>query len=333
MILVDEQGRILFVNPQVEKTFGYKREELLQQSIEVLVPAQDRSKHVKDRQGFGAHPKARSMGAGRDLFGLRKDGTQVPVEIGLTPLISETGLQILASIIDITERKRLEAEQKRLENEVLEAGETERRRIGQELHDSLGQQLLGIAFLSGALKERLHQKSSTEASSADKIAQLLEKVMTEARKLSRELYAAELDAHGLCEALKQLVDNMSSTTNIHCRFVCDTPFVIDDKNKATNIYRIAQEALQNARRHSMATEIVVTAEFVPSGFRLTIRDNGVGFPEEDRSTGMGLKTMKYRVDILGGTFEHYTDPDGGATIACTIPLTLHRKDHAKTKSF
>jgi two-component system CheB/CheR fusion protein len=320
MILVDEQGKILFANPQAEKTFGFTKEELLGQPVEMLVPGRYRGRHTQDRSAFNAHADARAMGAGRDLFGLRKDGSQIPVEIGLTPLKSEAGLQILASIIDITERKRMEAAQKRLENEVLEATELERRRIGQELHDGLGQQLLGIAFLSGALKERLHQKSLSEAADAGQIADLLEKVIAEARKLSRELYAAELEAHGLCEALKHLVEDVGATTNIDCQFVCEKPFVIEDKSQATNLYRIVQEALQNARRHSLATEIVVTAKITPTDFQLTIKDNGVGFPPDDKSTGMGLKTMKYRVDILGGTFQACNDKDGGAVVSCTVPL-------------
>jgi PAS domain S-box-containing protein len=324
MLLVDEQGAILFVNSQAEKTFGYKREELLGQLVETLVPRAARSRHVQDRNGFNAHPDARAMGAGRDLFGLKKDGTQVPVEIGLTPLKSPNGLQILASIIDITERKRLESAQRRLENEVLEASEVERRRIGQELHDSLGQQLLGIAFLSGALKERLHQKSLSDAVDAEKISQLIENVMAQARELSRELYAAELDAHGLQEALHQLVVNMNATTNIRCQFVCECPFVLEDKARATNIYRIAQEALQNVRRHSMATELIVAATCEDDQFKLTIQDNGVGFSASQESTGMGLKTMKYRTDILGGTFEVTNSEKGGALITCTVPLKIKR---------
>jgi len=108
MILVDERGRIVLVNAQTEKLFGYGRSELLGQSIEMLVPERFRAAHPGQRKDFFADPHARSMGAGRDLFGLRKDGTEVPVEIGLNPLKTGDGSFVLAAVVDITERKRAE---------------------------------------------------------------------------------------------------------------------------------------------------------------------------------------------------------------------------------
>lgn len=108
MILVDAEGKIVLVNAQTEKLFGYPRSELLGQSIDKLVPDRYRAAHPGQRRAFFADPRARSMGAGRDLFGLRKDGTEVPVEIGLNPLQTREGSFVLAAIVDITERKRAE---------------------------------------------------------------------------------------------------------------------------------------------------------------------------------------------------------------------------------
>lgn len=108
MILVDATGKIVLVNAQTEKLFGYSRAELLGQSIERLVPERFRAAHPGHRNAFFAHPQARSMGAGRDLFGLRKDGSEIPVEIGLNPLSTAQGSFVLAAVVDITERKRAE---------------------------------------------------------------------------------------------------------------------------------------------------------------------------------------------------------------------------------
>ena len=108
IVLVNREGKIILVNAQTERLFGYSREELINQSIEMLVPERFRSTHPGYRTDFFAHPASRAMGAGRDLFGLRKDGHEIPVEIGLNPIETEEGPQVLASIIDITERQQAE---------------------------------------------------------------------------------------------------------------------------------------------------------------------------------------------------------------------------------
>ena len=108
MVMVDQEGKIALVNAQIEKSFGYSRDELLGQPIEMLVPQRFHAHHSSYRNGFMADPTARPMGSGRDLFGLRKDGTEFPVEIGLNPLDTEQGKMVLGTIVDITERKRTE---------------------------------------------------------------------------------------------------------------------------------------------------------------------------------------------------------------------------------
>src|SRR5437660_3996886 len=110
MVMVDHHGRITLVNAQIEKSFDYDRDELLGQPIEMLVPQRFHAHHSAYRDGFIANPTARPMGAGRDLYGLRKDGSEFPVEIGLNPLETEQGMMVLGTVVDITERK--EAEEK-----------------------------------------------------------------------------------------------------------------------------------------------------------------------------------------------------------------------------
>jgi PAS domain S-box-containing protein len=114
LLMTDNEGRIVLVNREIERMFGYAREELLGQPVERLVPTRSQHAHPGYRGGFHGDPRVRAMGAGRDLFGLRKDGTEVPVEIGLTPLATAEGMFVLGAVVDISERKRLEEEQRAL---------------------------------------------------------------------------------------------------------------------------------------------------------------------------------------------------------------------------
>ena len=125
LLLVDAEGKIVLVNREVERLFGYAREELLAKPVDLLLPQRFREGHLGFRAGFMKDPRTRPMGAGRDLFGLNKDGSEVPVEIGLTPLITEEGVFVLSSIVDISARKQAEAERRRLEEQLRHAQKLE----------------------------------------------------------------------------------------------------------------------------------------------------------------------------------------------------------------
>jgi hypothetical protein len=125
LLMADTEGRIVLVNREIERLFGYAREELLGQRVERLIPERFRQAHPDYRSGFRLDPRVRSMGAGRDLFGLRKDGSEVPVEIGLTPVPTEDGLFVLGAIVDITARKQHEEEQRVLSEQLRQAQKME----------------------------------------------------------------------------------------------------------------------------------------------------------------------------------------------------------------
>lgn len=118
MVMVNQEGKIVLVNSETEKLFGYNRDELIGRSVELLVPEPSRQSHPGFRQGFYAEPRARPMGAGRDLFGLRKDGSRFPVEIGLNPIKTEEGVWVLSAIVDITARKRAEDQRRKFEAQI-----------------------------------------------------------------------------------------------------------------------------------------------------------------------------------------------------------------------
>src|SRR6266508_2734952 len=125
LLMIDGEGKIILVNREVERLFGYAREELLGKSVDVLVPERYRGQHGSFRQEFLASPKVRAMGAGRELFALRKDGSEVPVEIGLTPVATPEGLFVLSTVVDVSARKRAEEERSRLEEQLRQAQKME----------------------------------------------------------------------------------------------------------------------------------------------------------------------------------------------------------------
>ena len=225
---------------------------------------------------------------------------------------------------DITERKLAELERKRLEQEILEVSSREQERLGQDLHDDLGQLLAGIAFMSKTLEKRLLAQSLPETEAMTEIRALVNRAIAKTRSLARVLCPVNLETEGLVTAIQELAASTQKVFNVSCVFDGSDPAPNASHLAATHLYRIVQEAISNAVRHGRADRIVVSLRSEGGGVFLCVRDNGVGFrPGNTWREGLGLRIMRYRAGLIGGTLDIQSDVDG-TVVACAVPVGASR---------
>ncbi len=225
------------------------------------------------------------------------------------------------------------AERRRLEQEVLDISTQEQQRVGRDLHDSLGQKLTGAAYLSRALSDEL--AGAPQGAAAAKINGILKDATAQARRIARGLSPIDLSEGGLADALRRLAEETSQVFNISCLFHGDSAPVLGGGTTASNLYQIAQEAVNNAVRHGAAKEITILLEGTAgragddqkSGIgtakngELVIEDNGRGLPPNaTQGDGMGLRIMRYRASLIGGELKIERGRDGGTTVVCRFPI-------------
>jgi signal transduction histidine kinase len=213
---------------------------------------------------------------------------------------------------DVTERRRLE-------KDILDAGERERQIVGQELHDDLCQQLSGIACLTRVLQQRLAARCDEEATDAAHIVELVGRATSCARDLSKGLHPVKLAADGLVSALQELCSHSEAVFGVACHFCVDAADLsFADPAVPTHLYRIAQEAIGNSVKHASAKTISV--DLVAAGDRiiLTVEDDGVGILATPPREGLGLHTMRHRASMIGGSLSIERGTDGGTTVTCSI---------------
>jgi signal transduction histidine kinase len=197
----------------------------------------------------------------------------------------------------------------------------EQRRIGQDLHDGLGQHLTGIAFMAKVHEEKLAEKQVSDAADAAKIVRLVNEAIHKTRELARGLLPVVSDAHGLMSALQLWAAEVEDLFGICCRFECETPVLIHDDGMATHLYHIAQEAVNNAIKHGRAHNILIQLTAENRWGTLLVTDDGVGIPEPRENTqGMGLHIMSYRAGVIGGRLEIKPNTSGGTAISCLFPM-------------
>lgn len=315
VVVLDPEGRIVRFNRACEQVSGYSFAEVQGKYFWDLciIPEEARRFQViveALRGGDGSKEKE------YETSWMTRDGTrrQISWSSAILPGQDGTLANIIATGIDITERKRLE-------KAVLEVTAEEQRRIGQDLHDGLGQHLTGIAFMSKAQEQKLTEKGLSEAAEATRIVGLVNEAINKTRELAHGLLPVVSDPHGLMSALKKWALEAKDLFGISLRFYCEHPVLIDDASISTHLYRIAQEAVNNAMRHGPASEIAITLSAGAGEGTLTIEDDGPGFSATGaNNSGMGLRIMNYRAGMIGGSIRVQKGELRGTSVACTFPL-------------
>ena len=222
-------------------------------------------------------------------------------------------------------------ERHQLQQELVDAVWNQHRRFGQELHDTLGQELTGIRMMAETLRFKLQSKSLPEAQAAAELTQYIREAQDHARQLSKGLLPVDIFREGLTAALEDLADHTTKqAAGLECVFACDQTIEINGNDTATHLFRIAQEAVNNAIKHSQAKCIEVSLNKRAPWLVLEIHDDGIGFGETDETKcrGMGLRIMRYRANAIGGTLTIERGKDRGTKVRCTVEL----HDDANRKS-
>jgi len=205
----------------------------------------------------------------------------------------------------------------RLEREILDVSAREQQRFGQELHDGLSQQLTGLKFKASLLEYQLQSRELPEANDAKAISSLLNEATDEASQLARSVRPVEIESRGLMMALGELAARTTATHGVKCVCAFRRPVFVHDHNVATHVYRIAEEAINNALQHGEATEIALALDERPDGVTLTVRDNGRGLPKDfSPDGGLGLHIMRYRARMIGGSVELRRNDSRGTMLSC-----------------
>lgn len=319
ILLVHPSGRIVFVNGQAERLFGYQADELVGRTVDELVPARFRATHHQHQAAYHAHPVARPMGTGLELFAERSDGSELPVEISLGSIPTEEGVYVTAIVRDMTERRALEEERRQL---VAQAElQRDRERIARDLHDGVMQSIYAVGLSLIETRTTLEAAAPEAVPALDEAVGELRQVIDDIRRYVMGLSLERLDSD-VTTLLREVIaeTHAGSDLEVALDVADDLPSLSDALTQA--VYHLAREALTNVRKHSGAHHASVALTTAADGVLLEVRDDGCGF-----DTGaaverghMGLRNMRDRVASLGGSIELRSEPGSGTAVLVHVPL-------------
>ena len=312
-------GTITTWNAGAERLLGYSAQEVIGQNIALILPVERQEEEPQFRARIVRGESVEYY----ETIRLNKSGRRMDVALSVSPVRDATGAVIGCAKImhDISARKHLE-------KEVLEIATREQRRIGQELHDTTGQELTALSLLAETLVKTLEGRATAEAVIAGKLAVGFERALDQIRGIARGLLPVDVDSQGLQAALEDFTTRISASSGVNCTLYCGSdPVEVEDNQTATQLFHIAQEAVTNALRHGKPSRIALTLIEDKRALTLRIQDNGVGFPAEPvESTGMGLKIMHYRAGLINGRLTIVRADPVGTVVTCRLfKGTIHEQ--------
>lgn len=367
MIITDHDGRILLLNRQAEVLFGYDRQELIGQPVEVLIPERYRGPHLAHRAMYAAAPRTRPMGADLELYGLRKDGSEFPVEVSLSPVATDNGTVVIAAVRDASERKRAEAEREellrreRLARAKVEAALQLRDQVLSTVSHDLGQPLaavrIGVRMLrrlaqAGQLTPEAMAQVELIETAARRMSVMIDELRDMARIQSGRSLELEYQPTDLVALARREVGLWQQMT-AHHRITVDTDLTeLVGEWDERRLERVLSNLLDNAIKYSPeGGDIVVTVRRIPpdgsacSWAELTVTDQGLGIPADDlphifdrfhrarnvvgrvAGTGLGLVAAKQIVEQHGGQITVTSREAQGTTVTVRLPITVETVDN------
>lgn len=318
VVVMDTDGRIVRFNRACERSTGKTLADVAGRNVWNLF--------IPEEEATGFRTQFERMRDGRlqseyECQWLAGDGTrrQIAWSGACLPAGQGTPAYVIATGIDVTERKHLE-------KAILEISAREQRRIGQDLHDGLGQHLTGIAFMTKVQEQKLKEERLPYAADAAKIVKLVNEAINKTRELAKGLTPVVSESHGLMTALQQLSAEVEDVFGVSCQLQCDNPVLIHDVSVATHLYHITQEAISNAIKHGKAHKLEIGLSAGDNRGILTIRDDGIGSKKIFAgSKGMGHHIMSHRAKMIGGTLEIQPSLPHGTVVSCIFPVSPRKQ--------
>lgn len=314
----NSEGVILSANKACSKMFGYGHNELIGENLNLLMPFNYDLDPEIYSESYLETGKNNLVDKGKETQGLKKNHLIFPIELSLSE-ITCSGNRILAGIIrDLSKRRELE-------HRLIEIGNEERRRIGRDLHDGLGQMLTGIRMLAESLARKLHANAVPGAEEVKEIAEMINEADGIARSIARDMIQVEIEKKGLEVAVDELCRKIEKMTGVTCKLNIGKDFEFENQSRALHLYRIIQEAINNSLKHGKANSIDIQILEHDHHISVEIQDDGVGFSDRPSDhDGKGIQIMKHRARMMGGNLDLLRTEGNLTMVRCLIPHSLEQ---------